>query len=190
MREYKNTIVTVTGDVYTLETATVPPSTWFDAHGLDWSDVTHVQGPILDVLTRTDSHTRYPGGDESTMDVLWDHIHNSKDDAPGDPNRPDVANSYQFVRTMIENNGGNFNEFLALALKQGDALTGELNAVYDSTREAYDVFLQNHYGVDSDSEIFTSGLAELDMDTVEEQYDYDSGNVLLEGEEVIYEVIL
>lgn len=182
MREYKNTIVTVTGDVYTLETATVPPSQWFDEHELDWSDVTHVQGPILDILTRTDSHTRYPGGDESTMDVLYDYVHSSKDNASDD--------SYQFARTLIENGGGNFYEFLALALKQGDALTGGLNAVYVSTSEAYDVFLQNHYGVDSDSEIFTSGLAELDMETVEEQYDYDSGNVLLEGEEVVYEVVL
>lgn len=188
MREYKNIMVMMTGDVYTFETATVDPSTWLDELELTADDITLLQGQIFNRLYKSEDSPRYQDVDESVADALYDWIHKSKDDAPGDNRYPNLPNEYQNTRTVIEKHGGNFYEFLSLALAEGSALIGEFVAVHDTVYEAYDVFLSERFDLDSDSEIFMYGLAELDMEAVAEQYDADSGNVLLQGENIVYEV--
>lgn len=181
-------MVMMTGDVYTFETATDAPSTWSDELGLTADDITLLQGPIFNRLYKSEDSPRYQDVDESVADALYDWIHKSKDDAPGDGQYPNLPNEYQNTRTVIEKHGGNFYEFLSLALAEGSALIGEFLEVHDTVYEAYDVFLSERYGLDSDNEIFMYGLAELDMEAVAEQYDADSGNVLLQGENIVYEV--
>lgn len=190
MREYKNIMVMTTGDVYTFETATVDPSTWMDELELTADDITLLQGQIFNRLRKSEDSPRYPDVDESVVDTLYDWIHKSRDDAPGDNRYPDVPSDYQLTRTVIEQHGGNFYEFLSLALAEGAALIGDFLAVHDTVYEAYDVYLSERYDLDSDNEIFMDGLAELDMAAVSEQYDADSGNVLLQGEIAVYEVTL
>lgn len=188
MREYKNIMVFVTGDIYTFETATVDPSTWMYTMELTAADLTLLQGKIFSRLYKSDDAPRYPDFDESVADTLYNWIQKSKDNAPGDPTIPDLPNDYQITRTVIEQHRGNFYEFLSLALAEGSALTGEFVAVHETANDAYNTFLEEHYGISEDHEIFTSGLADLDMDAVSGQYDADSGNVLLEGMDAVYEV--
>ena len=174
MASRKNILVFSSGDVYDFASVDTP-SDWMINMSLTYSNVTLLQGPVFDRLEMDD----YVTFDESTMDVLHDWLTKSRDDAPND---------YQLARTVIQQHGGDFEEFLALALAEGSALLGEFLAIHESRYDAYDIFLRDRYGIDSDSEIFMYGLAELDMDAVSDQYDADSGNVLLQGRDKVYEV--
>ena len=188
MREYKNIMVMTTGDVYTFETATVDPSIWLDELELTTDDITLLQGQIFSRLHKSEDSPRYPDVDESVVDTLYNWIHRSRPDASPEMRDAGLSSDYQLTRAVIEKHGGNFYEFLSLALAEGSALIGEFVAVHDAIYEAYNVYLEERYGISEDHEIFMHGLAELDMDAVAEQYDGDSGNVLLQGENIVYEV--
>lgn len=164
--ERKNIVVFETGDVYTLNKGTTLCD-WMEDHALTMNGkITYLQGPVFDHIEHP-SNTDADSIDEIRSRLFESDYEDERDAADRFPN-------------------GSYNEFLSLLLASNEVSRG-LGGVYHDSHQALNEWMMDEHGINEDSPIVTSGIVEIDWDAVSNAYD-DDGGVILEGEDVVYEL--
>lgn len=160
-----NIVVFKSGDVYTFGGNAEKPSEWMSLKGIDFEDITYIQGSILSEVA---IHDLRQNNSDECLDDLWELLYS--DSRATD--RADISD---------------LDEFAALALSEG-VLGSDFSEEASSTYEVVNNWLAEEFGMDEQSEGVRMGVFEIDWESAERAFQDLSNHVMLKGESRVYVV--